>query len=155
MLVPTFTACERNGGSSDKPDTSNKAEIDTGEVIKADVPSGWCIVTGTEMTGASGADFLCHSDKYELGDAIKGTWVQECTDYGTVTWIFDGKGKCSLDTDYLDKAPGTYTIKDESKVAIKIDLWDDEKAYEYTVSDGNLKLTATDRLSPDYDLTKK
>ena len=77
------------------------------------------------------------------GDAIKGTWVQECTDYGTVTWIFDGKGKCSLDTDYLDK------------VAIKIDLWDDEKAYEYTVSDGNLKLTATDGLSPDYDLTKK
>ena len=89
------------------------------------------------------------------GDAIKGTWVQECTDYRTVTWIFDGKGKCSLDTDYLDKAPGTYTIKDESKVAIKIDLWDDEKAYEYTVYDGNLKLKATDGLSPDYDLTKK
>lgn len=69
MLVLSFTACERNGGSSDKPDTSNKVEIDTGEVIKADVSSGWCIVIGTEMTGASGADFLCHSDKYELGDA--------------------------------------------------------------------------------------
>ena len=89
------------------------------------------------------------------GDVLKGTWIQEDTDYGTVTWIFDGKGKCSLDTDFLDKASGTYTITDDSKVTIKIDLWDDEKVYEYTVSDGNLKLTATDELSPDYDLTKK
>lgn len=40
-----------------------------GEVIKAEIPSGWCIVTSTEMTGTSGVDFLCHSDKYELGDA--------------------------------------------------------------------------------------
>ena len=89
------------------------------------------------------------------GDALKGTWVQEGTDYGTVTWVFDGNGKCSLDTDFLEKASGTYTITDDSKVTIKIDLWDDETVYEYTISDGNLKLTATDGLSPDYDLTKK
>lgn len=89
------------------------------------------------------------------GDVLKGTWVQEGTDYGTVTWTFDGKGKCTLETDFLEKASGTYTITDDSKVTIKIDLWDDEKVYEYTVSDSNLKLTATDGLSPDYDLTKK
>lgn len=55
----------------------------------------------------------------------------------------------------MDKAPGTYTITDGSKVTIKIDLWDDEKVYEYAVSGGTLKLTATDGLSPDYELTKK
>lgn len=89
------------------------------------------------------------------GDALKGKWVQEGTDYGTVTWEFNGNGKCTLDTDFLDNASGTYTITDESKVTIKIDLWEEEKIYEYAVSDGNLKLTATDGLSPDYDLTKK
>lgn len=89
------------------------------------------------------------------GDALKGTWVQEGTDYGTVTWTFDGNGKCTLDTDFLDKADGTYTVVDDTTVKIKIDLWDEEKAYEYSVSDSALKLTATDGLSPDYDLTKK
>lgn len=89
------------------------------------------------------------------GDALKGTWVQENTDYGTITWNFDGSGKCTLETDFMDKAPGTYTITDGSKVTIKIDLWDDEKVYEYAVSGGTLKLTATDGLSPDYELTKK
>lgn len=89
------------------------------------------------------------------GDALKGTWVQEGTDYGTVTWIFEGNGKCSLDSDFLENAPGTYTITDDGKVSIKIDLWGEEKIYEYTVSENNLKLTATDGLSPDYDLTKK
>ncbi|MGN0460152.1 MAG: DUF5640 domain-containing protein [Ruminococcus sp.] len=89
------------------------------------------------------------------GDALEGTWVQEGTDYGTVTWNFDGSGKCTLDTDLLDNAEGTYTIKDDSNVTIKIDLWGEEKVYEYSVSDSTLKLTATDDLSPDYDLTKK
>ncbi|MDD6311986.1 MAG: DUF5640 domain-containing protein [Firmicutes bacterium] len=89
------------------------------------------------------------------GDALKGTWVQEGTDYGTVTWVFDGKGGCTLETDFLDKAEGTYTIADDKTVNIKIDLWDEEKAYEYAVSDTGLKLTATDELSPSYDLTKK
>lgn len=88
-------------------------------------------------------------------DALKGTWTQESVDYGTVTWTFDGNGKCSLDTDFLDKAPGTYEITDEGKVTIQIDLWGEEKVYEYTVSDSNLKLTATDGLAADYDLTKK
>lgn len=88
-------------------------------------------------------------------DALKGTWTQESADYGTVTWTFDGNGKCTLDTDFLDKAPGTYEIVDDSNVKIKIDLWEEEKVYEYTVSDSSLKLTATDGLAPDYELTKK
>ena len=30
------------------------------------------------------------------GDALKGTWVCEDEDYGTVTWNCDGSGKCSF-----------------------------------------------------------
>ncbi len=89
------------------------------------------------------------------GDALKGTWVQENSDYGTVTWIFDGKGKCSLETDFLSKTSGTYTIVNDNTVNIKIDVWDSEKVYEYTVSGDSLALTATDGLAPDYNLTKK
>ncbi|MGN0460153.1 MAG: hypothetical protein ACI4HL_04480 [Ruminococcus sp.] len=66
MLVFLFTACGSNDGTSG---ASAETKTVTGEVVKAEIPSGWSIVTGTEMTGASGADFICHSEKYEMGDA--------------------------------------------------------------------------------------
>lgn len=69
VLVLSFSACGNNGGSSDETDTPAKMESVAGEVVKAKLPSGWCIVTSTEMTGASGADFICHSDRYEFGDS--------------------------------------------------------------------------------------
>lgn len=36
------------------------------------------------------------------GDALKGTWEQEGTDYGTVTWKFDGKGGFTSESDFFD-----------------------------------------------------
>lgn len=69
MFILPFAACKTIDNSPNNTSTSNKTETVMGEVIKAEIPSGWCIVTSTEMTGTSGADFLCHSDKYELGDA--------------------------------------------------------------------------------------
>lgn len=69
IFVLSFAACGETGGTQDKADTSNKTKAVTGEVIKAEFPSGWCLVTSTEMTGTSGADFICHSEKYEFGDA--------------------------------------------------------------------------------------
>ena len=87
------------------------------------------------------------------GDALKGTWTCEDKDYGTVTWTFDGKGQCSLKHDFTDDT-GAYTITD-NQVSIELSLWDGEVIYDFTVSDSGLKLTATDGLAPDYDLTKK
>lgn len=87
------------------------------------------------------------------GDALKGTWTCQDKDYGTVTWNFDGNGKCTLKHDFTDDN-GTYTI-DGSKVSIKLSLWDTETVYDFTASGSGLKLTATDGLAPDYDLAKK
>ena len=87
------------------------------------------------------------------GDALKGTWVCEDEDYGTVTWKFDGSGKCSMSNDFFE-GDGTYTITD-NQVSIHLSLWDGDVVYDYEVSDSSLKLTATDSLAPDYDLSKK
>lgn len=88
------------------------------------------------------------------GDVLKGTWTCQDNDYGTVEWKFDGSGKCSMKNDYFE-GEGTYSVEDDNTVKIKLELWDNEKVYDYTVSDNTLKLTATDALSPDYDLTRK
>ena len=87
------------------------------------------------------------------GDVLKGTWTCDDSFYGTVTWEFDGNGKCSLKNDLNDDT-GTYTITN-NQVSIKMSLWDSETVYNFTASDSSLKLTATDGLAPDYDLTKK
>lgn len=86
-------------------------------------------------------------------DALKGTWTCQDNDYGTVIWKFDGSGKCSMENDWFE-GEGTYTI-DGSKVTIELDLWDEAIVYDFTVSDTSLKLTATNGLAADYDLTKK
>lgn len=88
------------------------------------------------------------------GDALKGTWTCEDQDYGTVVWEFNGSGKCSMENDFFS-SDGTYSIEDDNTVKITLDLWEDEKVYDYTVSDNALELTATDWLSPDYSLTRK
>ena len=88
------------------------------------------------------------------GDVLKGTWTCEDKDYGAVKWEFDGSGKCSMKNDFFD-SEGTYSIGDDNTVTIKLESWDDEKVYAYTVSDNALALTATDGLSPDYELTRK
>ena len=87
-------------------------------------------------------------------DALKGTWTCQDYDYGTVVWEFNGSGKCSMSNDFFDAA-GTYSIVDGSTVKISLESWESEIVYTYTVSDNALKLTATDGLAPDYDLTKK
>ena len=88
------------------------------------------------------------------GDALKGTWEQEGTDYGTVTWKFDGKGGFTSESDFFDNK-GTYTI-DGSQVTITRDGdFADPVVYDFAVSGSSLTLTATDGLAPDYDLTKK
>ena len=63
VMLLSLAAC---GGSTE-------AEVETehvsGDLAVADLPKGWSLVSGTEMNGASGADFICHSENYQLGDA--------------------------------------------------------------------------------------
>lgn len=56
------------GTSSEKaPSVETHAVV--GELVSANIPSGWSLVTSTEMTGASGDDFICQGDPYEFGDS--------------------------------------------------------------------------------------
>ena len=88
------------------------------------------------------------------GDALKGTWEQEGTDYGTVTWKFDGKGGFTSESDFFDNE-GTYTIDGSQVTITREGDFADPVVYDFAVSGSSLTLTATDGLAPDYDLTKK
>ena len=37
-------------------------------MVTAELPSGWSLVTGTDMNGDDMADFICHAEKLEYGD---------------------------------------------------------------------------------------
>lgn len=37
-------------------------------MVTAELPSGWSLVTGTDMNGDDMADFICHAEKFEYGD---------------------------------------------------------------------------------------
>ena len=65
VLSLSFSACSGKGNEK-APDSSSTSVV--GEVITAEIPDEWGLVTSTEMTGTGGADFICHSKKYELGD---------------------------------------------------------------------------------------
>ena len=88
------------------------------------------------------------------GDALKGTWEQEGTDYGTVTWKFDGKGGFTSESDFFDNK-GTYTI-DGSQVTItrEGDFADPVVDY-FWVWGSRLTRPAADGLGADDDLAKK
>ena len=88
------------------------------------------------------------------GDALKGTWEQTGTDYGTVTWKFDGKGGFTSESDFFDNK-GTYTIDGSQVTITREGDFADSVVYDFVVSGSSLTLTATDGLAPDYDLTKK
>lgn len=117
MFVLSFAACGSNGGSSDKTGTSNKTETVIGEVVKAEIPSGWCIVTSTEMTGASGEDFICHSDKYELGDAYIQT-VQDSRDIDKIKEMLISTDPYGAYSGEVELANGTWYLAENAAAAV-------------------------------------
>ena len=94
------------------------------------------------------------SDGGGSGDPLKGTWEGTYED-GDATLTFDGKGKCTLTTFFLDKEAGKYTITSDGEVDIQLNIWDDPIEYSFSVSGDSLTLTANNGYSPNYDLTKK
>ncbi len=87
-------------------------------------------------------------------DELKGTWTGTDPDYGTVTWVFDGKGGCKMSNDLMDETEGAYTI-DGGNVSIKLELWDTPVVYAFTVDGSSLSLKDTAGMAADYDLTKQ
>ncbi len=77
-------------------------------------------------------------------DIFKGTWKQTDEVNGDWTWTFDGAGKCTLVGDTTGfSGEGTYKLDEAAKTAtVKIDAWDDEKVYEYTLDGDKLDLSS-------------
>ena len=92
------------------------------------------------------------------GDVLMGVWegvLDPGTDYSEdVVWEFDGKGGLKFTNDFLDRASGTYTITG-STVDLKVDIWSDPIAYEFTIDGNKLTMKTDDFFRPDYELTKK
>lgn len=60
-----------NGGGNDGNSEGNSAPKTTtasGDMVTAELPSGWSLVTGTEMFGTDTADLICHTEDYQSGD---------------------------------------------------------------------------------------
>ena len=66
-MMLTLAACD-GGNSSNSGDSAPKTTAASGDLVKAELPSGWSLVTGTEMFGMDEADFICPTEKYEFGD---------------------------------------------------------------------------------------
>ena len=88
------------------------------------------------------------------GDPLKGSWEGTYED-GDAALTFDGKGKCTLTTFFLDKEPGTYTITSDGNVDIELNIWDEALEYSFSVNEDSLTLTAKNGYSPNYDLLRK
>lgn len=87
------------------------------------------------------------------GDELKGTWEGQSDDFG-VTWVFDGKGGCTLENEYGFNQDGEYSI-DGSSLTIKMSAWDTEHGYKFKIDGNKLTLTADDPYVPNYELEKK
>lgn len=63
-MILALAACGGDKGGSNAPKTTAVS----GDMVKAELPSGWILVTGTEMFGNNTADLICHTEKYQTGD---------------------------------------------------------------------------------------
>lgn len=63
-ILLTLTVC---GGSGANGDDEFKTTPASGDVVSAELPSGWSLISGTDMNGVDLADFICHAEEFELG----------------------------------------------------------------------------------------
>ena len=64
-----------NSGNDNSDNGNSSANVSapqtttaSGDMVTVELPSGWSLVTGTDMNGADMADFICHTEKFEYGD---------------------------------------------------------------------------------------
>lgn len=68
MLVLAAYGGGNSGDSSNSGKNAPKTTAASGDMVTAELPSGWSLVTGTDMNGDDMADFICHAEKFEYGD---------------------------------------------------------------------------------------
>ena len=96
----------------------------------------------------------CGSSKDELDGTWKGLSDAETRNLQIETTFTFKDGEVEYHNEYDFHGKGTYEIKDDT-VTIKLDLWDKDKVYKFSVKDDTLALTATETYSPSYSELKK
>ena len=71
-------------------------------------------------------------------DALAGTWSADLGDDGVITWMFDGKGKCTMENAYM-KQDGTYSIEDD-QLTVTLEAWSEPSTYTFTVDGSSLTM---------------
>ena len=80
-MVLALAACGGNNGENGNSDNGNnsadssnvsapKTTTASGDMVTAELPSGWSLVTGTDMNGNDMADFICHAEEFEYSVPI-------------------------------------------------------------------------------------
>lgn len=89
-------------------------------------------------------------------NTLDGKWSDAKDDMYNAEWTFTEETKEVKMKSKYTEGKGTYTLKDENKVTIDLDIWTNPIEYEYSFNDeGKLTLKATNGYSPNYiDLTK-
>ena len=85
---------------------------------------------------------------------LVGTWKglsdgESRGDQIEATFVFKDGDEVEYSNEFGFTGTGTYKIED-NKVTINIDLWTNEKVYEFKVDGDKLSLKATDSISPSY-----
>lgn len=71
-------------------------------------------------------------------DVLAGTWTAELGEDGTITWTFNGNGKCTMENAYM-KQNGTYTI-DGDQLTVTLESWSDPSTYTFSVEGDSLTM---------------
>ncbi len=71
-------------------------------------------------------------------DALAGTWSADLGDDGTITWTFDGRGKCTMEN-FFTKQQGSYTIEGD-QLTVLLELWDEPSVYTFNVDGDSFTL---------------
>lgn len=68
FTVTVLLALPACAGSGESDSGAPKTVPASGDMVAAELPSGWNLISGTDMHGVDLADFICHAEKFELGD---------------------------------------------------------------------------------------
>ena len=81
-------------------------------------------------------------------DALAGTWSAELGTDGTITWTFNGSGKCTMENAYM-KQDGTYTI------TVTLEAWSEPSTYTFSVDGSSLTMNENSGYGISGTFTKK
>lgn len=132
MFVLSIAACGE-GGESGETGATDKIQAVTGEVVKAELTSGWCIVTSTEMTGAYGEDFICLSVEYQMGDPYLQV-VPDSRDIEAVKEMLESEEPYGRYSGETELANGRWYIAEKAAAAIIGEKTVVVKSYECDLS---------------------